>query len=84
VKCEFPKAPLESVANPANPGSVRISESDFEPSQAFLAFLYTNRRLKTLTTLMEYPPPPPGILALRAFSRGAPELVRGEHPSLPL
>ena len=27
------KSPLESVANPANPGSVRISESDLEPSQ---------------------------------------------------
>ena len=27
------KSPLESVANPANPGSVRICESDLEPSQ---------------------------------------------------
>jgi hypothetical protein len=41
---------LESVANPANPGSVRICESDLEPSQKkrklvfiFLSFLMALR-----------------------------------------
>jgi len=29
------KSPQESVANPANPGSVRICESDLEPSQLY-------------------------------------------------
>ena len=32
------KSPLESVANPANPGSVRICESDLEPSQVLTVF----------------------------------------------